>query len=82
MMYTISENNSPVVFNRACKKLEEMFPNVKMERAIDVDGSVIQIFNTTLGRDGMLDASEEAMEYDYLNSSNDDTDDDDFDDDF
>lgn len=30
----------------------------------------------------MLDASEEAMEYDYLNSSNDDTDDDDFDDDF
>lgn len=54
-MYTISENNSPVVFNRACKKLEEMFPNVKMERAIDVDGSVIQIFNTTLGDITVID---------------------------
>ena len=43
--YTIYPDNNPKIFKDTCKRIEEIFPNMKKaELLIDVDGSTVQIF--------------------------------------
>lgn len=43
--YTVSPNNSPEIFKRACTKVEKTYPNaLKHKMLVDVDGTTIQMF--------------------------------------
>ena len=54
--YNIKPDNSPEVFDKACREFEKAFPNaVKEKLIIDVDGSTIQRYYTDNGEMVIVD---------------------------
>ena len=49
--YTISKDNNPKEFKKACQKIEHLFPGItKRKLIVDVDGTTIQTY-TKNGKD-------------------------------